>query len=339
MAINIIGADIGTSNIKMYSKENETIINCKNVIAVKDKKIFSFGDDAFDMVGKAPENIDVSFPVKYGVIADNENMQSLFYEFCSMVTGRRKPQPTAFYITVPTTVTEVEKRAFYELVVNAKVKAKQVYVIDKPIADGIGAGIDVTNAKGVMIINIGADTTEASVLSLGGIVLSKCVRVAGNKFDEAIIAMVKKVYNIYIGNKTAEIIKCSIGSAIRYRERKVRIYGRDVVTGLPVPCDISSDMVYEAMHDSICSLIDSIKVILERTPPELSADIMDTGMFISGGSSNIAGLCDLIAKETGLKVNSIEKPSESIVRGIIEIIKNPKKYDGLAKIPREKVYY
>ena len=340
MAQNYYGIDIGTSNYKMYYSGKDTILNEKNVIAIMNKKkIFSYGDDAFDMVGKAPDNINVSFPVKYGVIADNDNMETLIEKFYYKITEFKKPVPGDFYITVPTEVTEVEKRAFYELVVNAKIKAKKIYVIDKPIADGVGAGIDVTNAKGVMIINMGADTTEVSVLSLGGIVLSKGVKLAGNKFDESIINMVRKYYNLIIGNKTAEYIKFELACATKMPERKVNVFGRDVVTGLPIQVPISSDMVYECIIDQINSLVDSVKTILERTPPELSADIIDTGIYITGGSSNISGICDLISKETGLKVKTVDKPQESVIRGIIEIIKNPKKYDGIAKVPREKIYY
>ncbi len=340
MTQNVFGLDIGTSNIKMYCSNSNEILNEKNVIAIANKKnIFSYGDDAFEMVGKAPENISVSFPVKYGVIADNENMESLIEKFYYKITGYKKPINGEFYVTVPTEVTEVEKRAFYELVANAKIKAKKIYVIDKPIADGIGAGIDVTNAKGVMIINMGADTTEVSVLSLGGIVLSKGVKLAGNKFDESIINTVKKQYNLIIGNKTAENIKFELSSAVKIPEKKYNVFGRDVVTGLPIQVAISSDVVYDCLIDQINSLVDAVKVILERTPPELSADIIDTGIYITGGSSNINGICELIAKETGLNVNKVPVPQESVIRGIIEIAKNPKKYDGIAKIPREKIYY
>ena len=340
MTQNFFGIDIGTSNFKMYYSGNRQILNEKNVIAIANKKkFFSCGNDAFDMVGKAPDNIDVTFPVKYGVIADNNNMETLIEKFYYKATGLKKPIPGDFYITVPTEVTEVEKRAFYELVAGAKIKAKHIYVIEKPIADGIGTGIDVTNAKGVMIINMGADTTEVSVLSLGGIVLSKGVKLAGNKFDESIINMVRKYYNLVIGNKTAEYIKFTLASATKIPEKKINVFGRDVVTGLPIQVPISSNLVYECLIDQFNSLVDSVKAILERTPPELSADIIDSGIYITGGSSNISGICDLIKKETSLKVLTIEKPEESVIRGIIEVINNPKKYEGIAKIPREKVYY
>ncbi|MCR5517829.1 MAG: rod shape-determining protein [Lachnospiraceae bacterium] len=340
MANNIICADIGTNNMKMYANNNGKMLNEKNVIAVMKKKgILSFGDDAFDMVGKAPEDIQVTFPVREGVIADNDNMETLFKEFCLKVSEQKKLGPTDYYVAVPTQITELEKRAFYELVMNSKTNAKKVYVVDRPIADGIGAGIDVTNSKGVMIINIGADTTEVSVISLGGIVLSKCIKIAGNRLDENIINAVKKNYNLYIGAKTAEYLKIELGVAMPSEERFCPIYGRDVVSGLPLSVNVSSNVIYAAIEENIHTLVDSIKAILERTPPELAADIIDTGIYLSGGSSSISGLAELIAIETSLNVNRVVSPSESVLRGLVDIIKNPKKYDGIARIPREKVYY
>ena len=337
MARNIYGLDIGTSNIKIYHKEKDNILNEKNIIAIANKtEIFAFGDEAFEMHEKAPDNIKVSFPVKYGVIADFDNMQTLFIEFIKRISRDKKIAPADYYIAVPTDITEVEKRAFLELAKDAKVHSKRIFVINKPVADAIGAGVDVNNAKGIMVVNIGADTTEISVLSLGGIVLSKAVKFGGNRLDQQIISAVRKNYNLVIGVKTAEYIKCELGSAIKQTETTVSVYGRHVVTGLPTRCTISSDIVYECLIEFINQIIDSIKSILERTPPELSADIIDTGIFLTGGSSAIRGLGELINNETELHVNIAENPSECVVRGIKAIIENPK-YNEIAYIPKERI--
>jgi rod shape-determining protein MreB len=187
-----------------------------------------------------------------------------------------------------------------------------------------------------MVVNIGADTTEISVLSLGGIVLSKAVKFGGNKLDSQIINAVRKKYNLVIGAKTAEYIKFELGSAIMQEEQTVSVYGRHVVTGLPTRCSISSDVVYECMKEFINQIIDSIKSILERTPPELSADIIDTGIYLTGGSSAIRGLGELINTETELHVNIAENPSECVVRGIKKIIESPK-YADIAYIPKDRI--
>ncbi|MDD6340340.1 MAG: rod shape-determining protein [Butyrivibrio sp.] len=338
MARNIFGLDIGTSNIKIYSKDKDYILNEKNIIAIANKtEIFAFGDEAFEMHEKAPDNIKVSFPIKNGVIADFDNMQTLFIEFIKKMTKQSRRLPSAdYYIAVPTGITEVEKRAFLELIDHMSVHAKRIMVINKPVADAIGAGVDVVGAKGIMIVNIGADTTEISVLSLGGIVLGKSVKFGGNKLDEQIINAVKKEYRLVIGAKTAEYIKCELGSAIRQAESFVEVYGRHVVTGLPTKCRISSNIVYECIIDFINQIVDSIKSILERTPPELSADIIDTGIYLTGGSTAIRELDTLINNQTDLHVNIVDNPSECVVNGIREIIENDK-YSEIAYVPKTRI--
>ena len=240
-----------------------------------------------------------------------------------------------FYIAVPTDVTEVEKRAFYELVVDSKVKAKNVYVVDKPVADAIGAGLDVTKSKGIMIVNIGAETTEISVLSLGGIVISKAVKIGGNKLDDCIISNVRKAYNLVIGSKTAENLKKQLGSAVPVSETFAPGFGRNVLSGLPVSVDISSDVVYQAIIDSLHSIMDAIKVILERTPPELAADIIKDGVYFTGGTAQINNLEKFIKDETNLNVNIVEHPAESVVRGLMGVVSNPE-FAKVAYTPTEK---
>lgn len=335
----VYGVDIGTSNFKMCCKDKEQILNEKNIIAIANKKdLLAFGDEAYEMYEKAPENIQVSFPVKYGVIADIENMETLLLQFYNKLNGDKKNAGnTDFYIAVPTDVTEVEKRAFYELVADSKVKAKNIFIVDKPVADAIGAGLDVTKSRGIMIVNIGAETTEISVLSLGGIVISKSVKIGGNKLDDCIISHIRKVYNLVIGSKTAEGLKKQIGSAVKCDETFAPGFGRNVLSGLPVSVDISSDVIYQAIIDPLHSIMDSIKVILERTPPELAADIIKNGIYVSGGTSNINNLETFINGETNLKVNVVENPSESVVRGLMGVVTNPE-FEGIAYTPQDKVY-
>ncbi len=336
---NVYGVDVGTSNLKMFCKDKDLVLNEKNIIAIVNKRdLLAFGDEAYEMYEKSPENIEVSYPVKFGVIADIENMQTLLLSFFNKINGDKKVAgSTDFYIAVPTDVTEVEKRAFYELVADSKVKAKNIYIVDKPVADAIGAGLDVTKSRGIMIVNIGAETTEISVLSLGGIVISKSVKIGGNKLDDSIISNVRKVYNLVIGSKTAESLKKELGSAIQTEEKFAPGFGRNVLSGLPVSIDISSDVIYSAIIDPLHSIMDSIKVILERTPPELAADIIKNGIYVSGGTSNIQNLQRFISQETNLNVNIVENPSESVVRGLMGVVSNPE-FAKVAYTPEEKNY-
>lgn len=339
MAQNVYGVDIGTNSFKMFSKGKDTILNEKNIIAIANKsEVFAVGDAAFEMYEKSPDNIFVSYPVKYGVIADIENMQTLLNAFYNKINENKKVSgPQDFYIAVPTDVTEVEKRAFYELIADSKLKTHNIFIVDKPVADAIGAGINVTDSKGVMIVNIGADTTEISVLSLGGIVISKSVKIAGNRLDDSIVSAVKRVYNLVIGSKTAENLKKQLGSAVKSEEKFAKGFGRNVVSGLPVSVDISSDVIFEAIIEPLHTIMDSIKMILERTPPELAADIINNGIYITGGTSGICNLKGFIEAETNLKVNIVEQAAESVVRGLRTLVETPA-YERLAYTPQEKTY-
>lgn len=336
---SIYGVDIGTSNFKMCCKDKDFILNEKNIIAIANKReLLAFGDEAYEMYEKAPENIEVSYPVKFGVIADIENMQTLLVNFFNKINNDKKVAGNVdFYIAVPTDVTEVEKRAFYELVADSKIKAKNIYIVDKPVADAIGVGLDVTKSRGIMMVNIGAETTEISVLSLGGIVISKSVKIGGNKLDDSIIANIRKVYNLVIGSKTAEGLKKELGSAVQTEEKFAAGFGRNVLSGLPVSIQISSDVIFNAIIDPLHSVMDSIKVILERTPPELAADIIKNGIYVTGGTSKISNLADFINHETNLKVNIVEEPSESVVRGLMGVVTNPE-FQKVAYTPQDKSY-
>ncbi|MGN0472625.1 MAG: rod shape-determining protein MreB [Lachnospiraceae bacterium] len=320
MANNAYGIDLGTSNIKIYSRNDDSVKIEKNMIAIENKRsIFAYGDSAYEMYEKAPGNITISYPLSNGVIADIRNMETLIRFFLADKRGQMKPAD--FYISVPTDVTEVEKRAFYDLIKDANVKAKKIMVVEKAVADGIGMDIDVKNSQGVMIVNIGYDTTEISILSLGGIVLSKLIKIGGNKFDEAIRSAVRREYNLIIGNKTAEMVKMNL-KELESEGKAAVVYGRDIVVGLPVEREIPTKLVDECLKEHFNTIIDNVRIILERTPPELSADIFRHGLYLSGGASQVNHFAELLGKGTGLKVNCAEDPISSTVRGISQIIKN-----------------
>ena len=269
------------------------------------------------MFEKAPENIEVSYPMKAGVIAEIANMQMLLDYFIQTKCYKKGMRGAAdFIVAVPTNITEVERRAFVDLVRNSQGKAKDVILIDKPVVAAIGIGLDVTNARGVMTVDIGSDTTEIGIMSLGGIVLSKLIPVGGNKIDESIQLLVKKKYNLYIGSKTAEQIKMELGSAIGDENGSMKVFGRDVVSGLPKQMEISSKLVCEAIQEHLYTIVEAIKMILEHTPPEISSDIIDAGIYLTGGSAKIKELDRLISKETDLIVNVSDDCENSVVKGL-----------------------
>ncbi|HKM03879.1 MAG TPA: rod shape-determining protein [Lachnospiraceae bacterium] len=328
MANNVFGIDLGTNNIKIYSKNDDSILIEKNMIAIENKNtLFAYGNSAYEMYEKAPVNIKISFPLCNGVIADIHNMQTLIKYFATDLS-KGNIKPSDYYIAVPTDVTEVEKRAFYDLIKDANVKAKKIMVVEKAIADGIGLDIDVKNSQGVLVVNIGFDTTEISILSLGGIVLSKLIKVGGLKFDDVIRNAVRKEFNLLIGGKTAEKVKISLRDLENEKKGAV-VCGRDIVTGLPVEREIPTKFVDECLREYFNMIIDNIKVILERTPPELAADIYRNGLYLTGGASEVNHLSDLIGSGTGLHVNKVDHPISSVVRGLSKII-NEDHYKSVA---------
>lgn len=319
MANNAFGIDLGTSNIKIYNRTDDSVFVEKNMIAIENKTtLFAYGDSAFEMYEKTPGNIHITYPLSNGVISDLQNMEALVkYFMTDLMKGSIKPAD--YYIAVPWDVTEVEKRAFKDLIKESNVKAKRVMCVDKAVADGLGLGIDVKNSQGVLVVNVGFDTTEISILSLGGIVLSKLVKVGGKKFDEAIKNAVRREYSLIIGGKTAEGVKIALAE-LEAEKCGAVVYGRDIVTGLPVEREIPTSLVEECMTEHFNTIIDNIKVILERTPPELSADIYRHGVYLTGGASQVSRLAQLMSKGTGLKVNISEHPIESVALGLSKII-------------------
>ena len=310
LANNAFGIDLGTRTIKIYNAHNDNVIVEKNMIAIEDKKnLFAYGDSAFEMFEKAPSNIEISYPLCNGVIADIKNMQQILKSFI-LDCNKGAVKPAEFYIAVPSDITEVEKRAFSDLVKDANIKAKKILRVEKAVADGLGLDIDVKNAQGILVVNVGFHTTEISILSLGGIVLSRLIKVGGQKFDESIKNAIRKEFSLIDLRELED------------DQRKAVVYGRDIVTGLPMEKEIPTDLVSESMFENFNVIIDNIRVILERTPPELSADIFRRGIYLTGGASQVAHLAELIAKGTGLKVNVSENPVSGVALGLAKIIKD-----------------
>jgi len=341
MSGKLFGIDFGTSTLKIYKKNEGVVFDARNIIAIADaSKVIAIGDEAFEMFEKAPNNIDVDYPVKNGVIANIANMLSLLnHALTSISKSQGKLNGSEFYVAAPTDITDVEKRAFFDLVASSVAKTRKIKIVEKPIADAIGAGLNVTNAHGVMIVNVGADTTEISIMSLGGMVLSRLITIGGNRFDESVIQSVKKQHNLIIGNKTAETIKKKLATAIPDEEdnKTIKVYGRDVVSGLPVEKELDSIFVYESISEHLFAIINEVKVILEKTPPEISSDIIDIGIYMTGGSANVSKFNQLMSKETELKVNVCDDSANTVVNGLGKIIEDGK-LRSLAAILKQTSY-
>ena len=299
MTNNVYGIDLGTCNMKIYCKASNKIMNEKNTIALVNKnEMYAYGDDAYAMYEKAPETIQVTFPVVGGVIADFNNLQVMLQTYLE-AHAKGKLRGAEFIVAVPTDITDVEKRAFFDMFYKSKLKPKSVLLCEKPIADAVGLGLNVNEPTGIMVVDIGADTTEISVISLGGLVLSDLLHSGGNKIDESIITYVKRKYNLVIGQKTAQSMKETLGSGIPGNTQTMVVVGRDVVSGLPIEMEMSGAVVYEAIKDNLNTICNSIKMILEKTPPELARDIIHSGIYITGGSSQIHDLDQLFRDITG----------------------------------------
>lgn len=313
-----IGIDLGTATTLVYVK-GEGIVLCEpSVVAIMTdrREVLAVGAEAKRMLGRTPGNIVAIRPMKDGVIADFEVTQDMLKYFIKKVRKGRKKYfaNTRVVISVPSGITEVEKRAVCESCQQAG--AQDVHLIDEPFAAAIGAGLPVSEPSGNMIIDIGGGTTEVAVISLGGIVVSKSVRIAGDEMDNAIVQHIKRKYNLMIGERTAEEIKIKIGSADLLPEEKTMVIkGRDLVAGLPRTIEITSEEIREALAEPVSVIVESVKNTLEKTPPELAADIVDAGITMAGGGSQLKGLDSLIRAETGLPVRVCDNPETAIVLG------------------------
>ena len=336
MNSNVYGIDLGTCNMKIYCKATNKILNEKDTIALVNKnQIYAYGDADYAMYEKAPESINVIFPVCSGVIADFDILQNMLQAFLEK-NVKGKFHGAEFIVAVPTDITDVEKRAFFDMFYKSKLKPKTVLLCEKPIADAVGLGLDVNEPTGIMVVDLGADTTEISVISLGGLVLSELLHFGGNKIDESIITYVKRKYNLVIGQKTAQSLKETLGSGIPGNKETMVIVGRDIVSGLPIEMEITGEVVYEAIKDNLNTICNAIKMILEKTPPELAKDIIRSGIYITGGGSQIHDLDSLFKEITGIKINTCEEPEECVVRGLVKIVSD-NKFKHLAFSMKNKI--
>jgi len=332
-----IGIDLGTANTLVHVKGKGIVLREPSVVAIdtKTNNILAVGDDAKNMIGRTPGNIVAIRPMKDGVIADFDITQNMLKYFIKSVMSKGVFSKPRVVICVPSGVTEVEKRAVEEATLQAG--AKEAYLIEEPMAAAIGANLPVEEPYGSMVVDIGGGTSEVAVISLGGIVTSKSLRIAGDEFDEAIVHYVKKEYNLMIGERTAEEIKVNIGAAYpKLKEESIEVRGRDLVTGLPKNLVITSSEITEALKEPINAIVDAIKYTLEKTPPELAADIMDRGIMLTGGGALLSGLDKLINEETGMPVSIAEDPLDCVVKGSGKVVEDletlkkvlisPKKY-------------
>ncbi len=334
---NTYGVDLGTCNLKIFNKHSGQITMEKDTMALVNKnQLYAYGNDAYSMYEKAPDAIQVTFPVSGGVIADYNNMQQMLQKLLER-GSRGHIRGSEFIVAVPTDITEVEKKAFFDLFYKSKMNPRRVLLCDKPIADGIGLGLDVNEPTGVMVVDIGADTTEISVISLGGLVLSELLHFGGNRLDESIVSYVKRKFNLTIGLKTACQMKEEIGSALADVNRRVDAVGMDVVSGLPVEISVDASVVYEAMKDSLSAICNAIKLTLERTPPEVSKDILRDGIYLTGGGSKVHSLDTLFHDLIKIPVNTCEDPELSVARGLSFVITSDR-FEHLAYSLRPRIF-
>ena len=314
-----IGIDLGTANVLIYVSEKGIVLEEPSVVAIDNKinTVLAVGTEARRMIGRTPSHIDVIRPLKDGVISNyeiTEKMLSYFIEKIVEKKGFGRFVMPRIMVCVPTGVTEVEKRAVEDA--TRKAGAREVYIIEEPIAAAIGAGIDISQPNGNMVIDIGGGTTDIAVISLGGSVVSDSIKLGGDKFDQAIIKYIKKEYNVLIGERSAEKLKIEIGTAIKEDEpRTMNISGRNLVKGLPVTINVSSTEILEALNDCIEQIVVATKNLLEKTPPELAADISDTGIIMTGGGAMLRGLGKRIEDSTGIKVILANDPLSCVAKG------------------------
>ena len=318
-----IGIDLGTANTLIFMKGKGVVLCEPSVVAVdvRTDEVLAVGTQAKDMIGRTPGTIMAVRPLKDGVIADFDITSGMIKEFIKKVVPTGLFSKPRVIICIPSGVTEVERRAVRHATQSAG--AKEVFLIEEPMAAAIGAGLPVEEATGSMVVDIGGGTSEVAVISLAGIVTARSVRVAGDVFDTAIIVYVKKKYNLLIGERTAEDIKIKIGSAYPYEgESEMLIKGRNLIDGLPCNISISAEEVRDALQDSLASIVDAIHSTLEKTPPELAADIIDRGIMLTGGGALLRGLDKLIEKNTGISVNIAENPLDCVVNGTGKVLDN-----------------
>ncbi len=311
-----VGIDLGTANVLVYVKGKGIVLREPSVVTIdkENDSILAIGEEAREMIGRTPGNIVAIRPLRDGVIADYDMTEAMIRHFLEKVVGRSFLFRPRVMICVPTGVTVVEKRAVQEAAEQAG--AKTAELIEEPIAAALGAGIDISEPVGSMVVDIGGGTCDIAVISLGGIVSGDSLRIAGNQFDSDIEEFIKKRHSLMIGERTAENIKTEIGAAYPdARREKMSVRGRDVVTGLPKTIEVTTDEIVEALSDSISKIISSVRKVLEGTPPELAADIIDRGIILTGGGAMLYGLDKLIQKETNIPASVADDPLSCVALG------------------------
>ncbi len=321
MAKNIYGIDLGSYEIKVYDKKEDTIWKEKDVVAIRDQKdIFAVGDEAYEMFEKTPSNIEVAFPMKDGVISRFNDMQFLLQAL--LKKGRYFSRGAEYVIAAPTDITEVQKKAFFDLVVHSNARAKEVNIVERSIADAVGLNLDVQNTKGVIIVNFGGNTIELSVLVGGGLVFNKLLKIGGTSFDQAIINMIRNTHDFLIGLHTAENLRKNFGVLTSDADEVQTVAGRDLITGVPMQKTISINLVRTAMKEPLLECVRGIQSLLGRIPPEVRKAVHENGIFLTGGVAHTAGLETYIEEMTGIKTRTSLEPDICAVIGLKKIMES-----------------
>lgn len=332
-----MGIDLGTANTLVYIKGQGIVVREPSVVAIRDdsKEVLAVGEEAKRMIGRTPGNIVAIRPMKDGVIADFDVTQSMLSYFIQKAAAKKGVVSPRIAICVPFGVTEVEKRAIEEAARQAG--AKDAFLIEEPMAAAIGAGLRIEEPEGNMVVDIGGGTSEIAIISLGGIVTAKSIRLGGDELDEAIVNYVKKEYSLMIGERTAEDVKIRIGSAYKEGEEvEMEIRGRDLISGLPKTMQISSAEVRDALRESVNAIIDGIKSTLEKTPPELASDIMENGIMLTGGGALLKGLDKLVKEETGMPVKIAENPLDCVAIGTGKSVEDAEIFEKVLMMNNKK---
>ena len=321
MARNVYGLDLGSYELKVYDKKNDVIWKEKDVIALKDgNEIYAVGDDAFMMYEKAPSNIEVVFPMKEGVISRFHWMQHLLQNL--LKKDRQFARGSEYVVAVPTDVTEVEKKAFFDLVIHSTAKAKEVNIVERSIADAVGLNLDVQNTNGLLIANFGGETTEISIIAGGGMVMNRLLKIGGATFDQAVVNLVRHSHDFLIGRHTAEVLRKSFGIFTSEVESMLTVAGRDLITGVPMRKGISINLVRLAMKDPLIECVQAIQSLLEGTPPEVRRAIHKNGIFLTGGIAHTAGLESYVEEMVGIQTRTSVEPDICAVTGLKKIIQS-----------------
>lgn len=316
-----MGIDLGTATVLVYLKGKGIVLNESSVVAIeqKSKKVLAVGENARNMLGRTPGNIIAIRPLKEGAIADFDATEIMLKHFITKVCKRRSFFKPRVVVCIPAGTTSIEKKAVIEAI--TRTGAKEAYLIEEPRAAALGAGLDIFEPSGSMVVDIGGGTTDMAVLSMGETVTSSSVKVGGDKFDEAIIRYIKKVHNLFIGERSAETIKIEIGSAYPgSRSLKVEIRGRDLISGLPRSLEVTTEQIAEAISEPVWIIIQGVKQLLEKTPPELAGDIIEKGIVLTGGGAMLDGFSKIIARETGLPTFLADDPVGSVALGTGKVL-------------------